>query len=236
MAYNDDDAQETEFTLSPIKLLGLFFAVVVLCGIALAVGYNLGRTSARKEFAAVPAPAAQPAPATAAKPGAEQAAPSASQASPAQPAPETATADNKPPECLAGDCSHARPASATPAGAATAQPAPAQSGNGSMSFYKLKDKETHAPLTLPPPPAAAAAQQHATLGPGYSVQVAAVSNQDEAKRLRDQLMAQQYPVIITNPGDKLYHVQVGPYPEIKEAEVMKQRLVAAGWSTAFLKR
>jgi cell division septation protein DedD len=112
-----------------------------------------------------------------------------------------------------------------------------------MAFDQLKNKDAHPALTLPPaqPPAQASAQsaassQRATLGAGYSVQIAAVSNPDEARHLRDQLVGQQYPVMITQPGDKLYHVLVGPYPEIKEAELMRARLVSAGWSTAFLKR
>jgi cell division septation protein DedD len=67
------------------------------------------------------------------------------------------------------------------------------------------------------------------------VQIAAVRNQDDAKLLSDTLQKQQYPVIITQPGDKLFHVQVGPYADVKEAEAIRGRLIGAGYN-AFLKR
>ncbi len=58
------------------------------------------------------------------------------------------------------------------------------------------------------------------------MQIAAVRNQDDAKLLSDALQKQQYPVIIAQPGDKLFHVQVGPYADIKEAEAIRSRLVS----------
>ena len=67
------------------------------------------------------------------------------------------------------------------------------------------------------------------------MQIAAVRNQDDAKLFSDTLQKQQYPVIITQPGDKLFHVQVGPYADVKEAEAIRARLIGAGYN-AFLKR
>jgi cell division septation protein DedD len=61
-----------------------------------------------------------------------------------------------------------------------------------------------------------------------------VRNQDDARLLSSTLQKQQYPAIITQPGDKLFHVQVGPYADIREAEAIRSRLVAAGYN-AFLK-
>jgi hypothetical protein len=43
-------------------------------------------------------------------------------------------------------------------------------------------------------------------------------------------------VVIAEPGDRLYHVQVGPYADLKEAGAIRDRLVASGWTNAFLKR
>jgi cell division septation protein DedD len=79
------------------------------------------------------------------------------------------------------------------------------------------------------------AETRTTLGTGYLVQIAAVRNQEDAKLLSETLHKQQYPVIITQPGDKLFHVQVGPYADIRDAEAIRTRLISAGYN-AFLKR
>src|SRR5207248_6146314 len=56
-------------------------------------------------------------------------------------------------------------------------------------------------------------------GTGYSVQVAAVSKQEDAEALVESLKGRQYSAFIVNPSpDKLFHVQVGPFVDIKDAE------------------
>ena len=67
---------------------------------------------------------------------------------------------------------------------------------------------------------------------GYFVQVAAVSKQDDADALVDALKKKQYPAFVaSNSGnDKLFHVQVGPFGEIKDAEGMRSRLVNDGYN------
>ncbi len=190
------------------KLLGLFFGLVILCGISLGVGYSLGRNSARQAAAAAIAAApASPAPSAANKPGASQV------ASPKTP--DCTTADNCPPQAAAAP------------------------NTSDMTFYQaVQQKDEHPQLTPPEPapnPPAHPAEARSTLGTGYLVQIAAVRNQDDAKLLSDTLRKQQYPAIITQPGDKLFHVQVGPYADIKEAEAIRSRLVGAGYN-AFLKR
>jgi cell division septation protein DedD len=199
----------TEITLGVGKLLALFFGLVVLCGISLGVGYSLGRKSVQQPpAAAVVTPAANPAPSAANKPGASQVA-----------VPKAA-------DCPSGD---------------NCPPAAASAPNTSdLTFYQsVQKKDDHPQLTqpeaAPPAPPARPAETHSTLGSGFLVQIAAVRNQDDAKLLSEALQKQRYPVIITQPGDKLFHVQVGPYADIKEAETIRTRLVAAGYN-AFLKR
>jgi DedD protein len=66
---------------------------------------------------------------------------------------------------------------------------------------------------------------------GYFVQVAAVSKQEDAQALVDALKKKQYPAFTANgPADKLFHVQVGPYSDIKEAEGMRAKLVSDGYN------
>jgi cell division septation protein DedD len=113
-----------------------------------------------------------------------------------------------------------------------------------MTFYKAvqsKDdnnqptpQEASSPAaeTAPAPPPAN------TLDPvaapplnAYFVQVAAVSKGEDAAALVDALKKKQYPAFSTNtPTDKLIHVQVGPYSDIKDAEVMRAKLVSDGYN------
>ena len=66
---------------------------------------------------------------------------------------------------------------------------------------------------------------------GYYVQVAAVSKQEDAEALVDALKKKQYAAFAGNaPTDKLFHVQVGPYPDIKDAESIRARLVGDGYN------
>ena len=69
-------------------------------------------------------------------------------------------------------------------------------------------------------------------GSGYVVQVAAVSKQEDAQALADALKKKNYAVLISTnpPNDKLYHVQVGPFGDIAEAETMRNRLVSDGYN------
>jgi cell division septation protein DedD len=67
---------------------------------------------------------------------------------------------------------------------------------------------------------------------GYFVQVAAVSKQEDADALVDALKKKQYPAFVAAAAasDKLFHVQVGPFGEIKDAEAMRAKLIGDGYS------
>jgi DedD protein len=206
--------EDTEITLGVGKLLGLFFGLVILCGLSLGTGYRLGRNSAKQAAAATAVTAANPAPYSSGKPGASQVAPQVAQPK----APDCASGDNCPPQAASPNATTPNPTD--------------------LTFYQaVQQKDSHPQLTPPEAAASAAppaADARSTLGTGYLVQIAAVRYQDDAKLLSDALQKQQYPVLITQPGDKLFHVQVGPYADIKEAEAIRSRLVGAGYN-AFLK-
>ncbi len=62
------------------------------------------------------------------------------------------------------------------------------------------------------------------------VQIAAVSHQEDAELLVNALRTKGYPVSAhTEPQDKFFHIQVGPYASRKDAEAAKQKLVADGY-------
>jgi DedD protein len=68
-------------------------------------------------------------------------------------------------------------------------------------------------------------------GQAYYVQVAAVSKQEDADALVEALKGHQYSAFIASQSaDKLFHVQVGPYADIKQAEDMRAKLVGDGYS------
>jgi cell division septation protein DedD len=66
----------------------------------------------------------------------------------------------------------------------------------------------------------------------YFVQVAAVSKQEDAEALVEALKKKQYPAFVaaTSTSDKLFHVQVGPFSDIKDAEAMRARLISDGYN------
>jgi len=117
---------------------------------------------------------------------------------------------------------------------------------GDLSFYKTvgeKNADTGlTPQDSQPPPAAtpsADAPKADTGAPpptpatgSYYVQVAAVSRQEDADALVEALKKKQYPAFAANNSttDKFYHVQIGPYTDLKEAEAMRARLISDGYN------
>jgi DedD protein len=79
-----------------------------------------------------------------------------------------------------------------------------------------------------PPALNAVSSQSAS---AYYVQVAAVSKEEDAGALVDALKKKQYAAFAANtPGDKLFHVQVGPFSDIKDAELTRSKLVSDGYN------
>ncbi len=181
---DEDKVQDTEITLGTGKLLGIFFALAIICSVFFTMGYLLGRsTSAGGKTEIV---SSGPTSGNAAgKPSGKNDASS-----------QNSFADNSATSKNQGSQPQATP-SPTPAPVKT----PDQSN-----------------------PAAFA-------GGSYMVQVAAVSKHEDAEILVSALQKKQYPVFIANvPGDPLFHVQVGPFSDPKEAESMRNKLSSDGYN------
>jgi DedD protein len=119
-----------------------------------------------------------------------------------------------------GGSSAGKPSAANKSGASQN---PVTSGTPALS-------QTPTPPTSVATPTPAAAAASGT-GGTFMVQVAAVSKQEDAEILVTALHKKQYPVFIANvPGDALYHVQVGPFTDQKDADAMRQRLSADGYN------
>ncbi len=203
--------QDQEITLGTGRLLGLFFGLVVICALFFSLGFSLGRRSLPQSVAA-----AGPAPAIVT-------------ASPeAKPSPVKAETPVKPDCSMPGAC---------PAGG------DAKSSSDELTFYKaVEQNEPKAKLEPAAPvqpaahgkaaaPAPAEISKPAALAAGYMVQVAAVTKQEDAEALVNALRKKSYPVITTSgPSDKLYHVQVGPFPDVKDAEATRSKLIGDGYN------
>jgi|SRR5579859_936485 DedD protein len=74
-------------------------------------------------------------------------------------------------------------------------------------------------------------------GGAITVQVAAVTKEEDAQALVAALRKKNYPVFVSPnaSADSLYHVQVGPFAEMKDAEAMKSKLAGDGYN-AIVKR
>jgi DedD protein len=191
--------QDTEITLGTGRMLGIFFAFVLVCAFFFGIGFSLGRKTTLSAATVWPS-GASATPATVVRPSAVK---------------------NSP------------------------EPAP-QSSSGDFGFYKAvgeknadtvltpADTTTQSAKGQAPAPASTAAETApaATSGTGYFVQVAAVSRKEDAEALVEALKKKQYPAFTANnPSiDKFFHVQVGPYAEMKDAEALRARLIGDGYN------
>ncbi len=195
-------SQDTEITLGTGKMLVLFFGLVALCGLFFGLGFSLGRNSAR--------------------PGVAGLDPSQTAGGGLRSSAVKSTGTNTP-----------------------------QSGEG-LTFYRaVEQKDPNAQLpandgakatSTPTTPATskdAADNQSGAPDPAtalaassYFVQVAAVSKQDDAQALVDALKKKQYAAFTSNTSatDKFFHVQVGPFNDLKDAEATRAKLISDGYN------
>ncbi|MGC2741876.1 MAG: SPOR domain-containing protein [Candidatus Angelobacter sp.] len=199
-AKDTDQLRDTEITLSTGKLLGMFFALAIICGVFFTMGYLLGKSTSaggRTEIVAT--------------------VPSSSAGKP--------YAGNKIPEAVTQTCPPGSP-----------NCAPVSSTTDTNHSAKPADKPPAAQQLSGKTPDQSATQSAATDGKNgaassFMVQVAAVSKQEDAEILVSALRKKQYPVFIANSaGDPLFHVQVGPFSDKKDAEAMRTRLSGDGYN------
>ena len=244
-------SDDTEITLGVGKLLSLFFLLAAICGVFFSIGYSLGKSAGREQalndqpaqtsaapasdsvLAATASPDGKPSAGVAAKPEAQ--APPAEDANannqqnltfykavqqndttaqPAAKAPEPGDALK-----AASETPTPKPAAAKTVSAASAATATTSAASTNVAAAKAPEVISHSsPVT----------------GPGtIVVQIAAVSREDDAVALAGALRKKNYNVfVVNNPvtNDKFYHVQVGPFSTMAEAEAMKAQLVAEGYN------
>jgi DedD protein len=202
-----ETSQDTEITLGTGKLLGIFFGLVFVCGAFFTLGYMLGHNVGSAGASTQIIGATTPAGSSSGKP----------------------SANNKSSETV----------QTCPPGSPNCSPT--ASGPDSTFVNAVSNKQPDAQMTPAAntqPPATTNTQPTtpAASGGPYMVQVAAVSRQEDADILVNALRKKQYPVFVaTVPGDSLFHVQVGPFADPKEAETMRAKLAGDGYN-AIVKR
>ena len=210
---------EREISLSTTTILGIFFALALLCAVFFGFGYSMGRKSAQ--------PVTSPAEVTTRSEN------SGSKPAPGSPAsPSTSSAGRQ----AAGETQSAivpldspnaaaQDSSQTPSPVKAIVPSPRSDMPAEVTFRPVSKPAGIVPVAAALP------------SPGSSVvQVAAMSHQEDADVVAVDLKRRGYTVAIRHePQDKLFHVQIGPFANKKEADAMRQRLQTDGYNNAIVK-
>jgi DedD protein len=198
--------QDTEITLGTGRLLFLFFGLVMLCSVFFGLGFTLGRSSGP----AGPAPIIQ-GPAATGIPVQTSGKPT--------PVKTAASGDAKP--STSDELAFYKAAPDTKKDAA--MPVETQPDVAPDTTVRTAATTTKAAPELAK--TSSAPQQ------GFVVQIAAVSKKDDADVLVGALRKKNYPVFtLADTNDHLFHVQVGPFFDRKEAQNMKDALASDGYN------
>jgi cell division septation protein DedD len=204
---------EREISLGTPTILGIFFALALVCAGIFGLGYSMGRKSAQNSGTDQTAASSDsPTGSGSAKPAAGSlfGQPAASAASNTAPAVQPDASQTSPAAPAAAQTSSkATPTDGTATGGDKTTPAAPQAANGNQ-----------------PPPAGNT--QGAT---SFMVQIAAVSTQEIAEMEIAALKKDGYDVVIRHePQDQLLHIQIGPFANRKDAEAMRLNVLAHGFN------
>jgi DedD protein len=234
-------SEDTEITLGVGRLVGLFFLLAAICGVFLSIGYSLGKSTAREQ--ALDEPPSQVL--AAASPGGGASDQTDAKLLGAVAPKSDATPTTQEQSSAASNVQNNltfykavqqygtnTPAQAkdSPAVPATAAPAANETPVATVAQNVAPPKEP----TVSQSSAAPISHSVPVTGAGtIVVQIAAVTREDDAVALAGALRKKDYSVIVVkNPAinDKFFHVQVGPFTTIKDADAMKAKLVAEGYN------
>jgi DedD protein len=197
-------SQDTEITLGTGKMLALFFGLVLLCAVFFGMGFRLGRNAGP-----ISAAASELAPAVTATNGGPR---------PSAVKPTSDPNTSRSPDLAFYKAAQPKPANPQAASDNNNDANTAAASNPSTAGSPSDGKPAPADSALAPPSS------------GYYVQVAAVTKQEDAEALVDALKRKQYPAFSAAMSDKLFHVQVGPFADVKNAEEMRSKLVSDGYN------
>jgi len=226
--------EDGDITIGPAKMLGLFFMLVAICGVFFAIGYSLGKTSLSASLSAPVVGDSSAAKPSAVIPAKSEPATTQEQAKQEEPdltffnsvkrsdrgkqdTVETATAAAAPPKQASPKVDEQRTEKAV---APTPSNTPALTTDASAPARAATKADTKAVVTT-------------AAGGAFVVQIAAVTREEDAAALAGALRKKNYSVFVVNNTavhDKFYHVQVGPFATMQDAEAMKVKLTGEGYN------
>jgi len=213
-----EEERDSEITLNATTLLGIFFGLVLVCGVFFGFGYSTGRrgTDANPPAPGTLQPGSAPSVSNTPKPSAME---SLRPATTSKPDPTEVT------ESLDQD--------STPDDAASQTSAPAVKQTALPQAPAAKPAAT-TPETRPaslPVASTTAPVPVATSSGTFMVQIAAVTRPEDANALASALRQHGYSVIVRSESqDKLLHIQVGPFATRDQAKIIRTKLLADGYN------
>jgi DedD protein len=206
--HQQEQERDTEITLGTGKLLAIFFAAVTICGAFFGLGYSAGRK-------ATPLDPMNPNNLSGITGTAGGSKPGAGTVAKPVPADCATLASGCAPQGAAGNATNGANSSVASAGATD----PGTQNSSSTAAAQTIGGD-------------GVVRTDSVSQSNIMVQVAAVTKQEDADALVNALRRKNYPVfVLPNSGtDKLFHVQVGPFAELKDAEAMKSKLVGDGYN------
>jgi DedD protein len=196
----DEQIQDREITLNTGKLLGMFFALAIVCGVFFTMGYLLGKSTTAgghtEIIGAVPTGGN-----AAGKP----------------------SAGNKTPETITQTCppgsSDCAPA-ATSSDSGSSKTSDQQSANQAAASGKAPDQSAPAGSEVKTGAGSSFMVQVAAVSKQEDADILRTALQKK----------QYPAFISSSAGDPLFHVQVGPFSDKKDADAMRNRLAADGYN------
>jgi DedD protein len=226
----EEETTAREITLSTASLLGIFFGLVLICGVFFGFGYSMGRGTGQGAQAASlgNGPANSAAQSDASTAAANQ------PPAPAAPSQDNVQAPAKTPSPVV--VKHDKGDDAEDASAEDAAAAPPKHVNQALVAATEVAAPTKPSARIVPAPAAVASTPAPVAAPAPGtghpmVQIAAVARQEDADVLVSALRQRGYGVVVrSEPQDKLLHVQVGPFADRTQATAIKQKLLSDGYN------
>lgn len=224
----DLNHSDAEITLGLRSILGIFFALALICGVFFGFGYSVGRgntgkaasgqTGSRVLSNSSPSPV---------RTVVEGAAPSDTDTSEDNPN----TAESGPAPRSAGIVLQPKPSAASASAAPTTAGASITGSEnlGASGDTTKASSSTPRPLaaTLPTSPTLVSANPSSAI----MVQIAAVSHRQDADVLVSALKRLGYDASVqSETTDNLLHVQVGPFATRDEAKLMRTKLLNDGYN------
>jgi cell division septation protein DedD len=204
---------DTELTLSSTAVFGIFFGLVLLCGLCFGLGFAVGRHGS-------------PAPATAPVQTAATAQTLPADLSRPKPSPTSQTASAQQPPSPATVPQSSEPDTLAAPNPAVSSPTPGNSWTVRQALPPGANTGQQATTS-----AASAVGQAMVPAGALMVQIAAVTHPEDADVLVAALQKRGYTVVARRAAiDGLIHVQTGPFANRNDANEMRQKLLNDGYN------